>query len=161
MIVIIDNGESYSDHSIDFFECGDVSPDEALALYNRNRSTYSNGGYIIGHADRIDWREDGATRDIVALLPPSDLLVQLTPQRCEGVAHIAATYGDVDDAKARALSRRVLERCVAMWPHLPVYGPSNEALSRCRMFYQESARKLREWIDTNAPRIAAEPSMGR
>ena len=97
-----------------------------------------------------------ATRDIVALLPPSDLLVQLTPQRCEGVAHIAATYGDVDDAKARALSRRVLERCVAMWPHLPVYGPSNEALSRCRMFYQESARKLREWIDTNAPRIAAD-----
>lgn len=66
MILIWDNGRDYSSHDIEFMELGDISLDDAVSLL---RIRYEDG-YVIGTADRIDWRAQGSIGNILDFVSP-------------------------------------------------------------------------------------------
>ena len=65
MILIWDNGEQYSDHSIRFFEIDDL-PVELVAEALKLRDS---DGYVLGTAEKIEWYE-GTTARLAATLTP-------------------------------------------------------------------------------------------
>ena len=59
MIVIIDNGEEYSHHSIYFIDIADSDPWAALPFIVGVKYPQGTGelSYVVGMSDHVDWRD--------------------------------------------------------------------------------------------------------
>jgi hypothetical protein len=57
MILILDNGLHYSDHSIHFVDCDGMDPDEVVKLYVIGRTRTDQKPHEIARAETLEWRE--------------------------------------------------------------------------------------------------------
>jgi hypothetical protein len=64
MIVIIDNGQSYSDHAIYFTDIGDADPERAAPLLLRLSAPEGN---VLGTATSVEWRDPKAVMPVARL----------------------------------------------------------------------------------------------
>jgi hypothetical protein len=76
MIYILDNGNKYSDHAIVFLR-SDVSLDRMAAIIDAvNAGDYQSTWTILGHAERIEWREATLYASLESWLPVDSLLAK-------------------------------------------------------------------------------------
>jgi hypothetical protein len=66
MIIIWDNGRSYSDHGLYFLDIENLPEDQVVEALK----TIHEEGEIIGTVERIDWRDSRATGKLAAFVTP-------------------------------------------------------------------------------------------
>jgi hypothetical protein len=107
VIYILDNAESYSDHTIYFVESDHDSADEvcALLLAHEKRNGRSSDAYIVAVAERFEWR-DGGARALHECIAPGDFFVAVY----EGDASVKVAIDGWNGTKyEEALNRELLD----------------------------------------------------
>lgn len=157
MIYIIDNGEGYSDHRIDFVEVGDVAEAEVIRLYPARC-------YIIARAESLDWRDEDAIDDIGGKVPADRLFALVEPAGWSEVTDDGRRqfngprYGDVrNDVTefSRALLVRVFDNLSRPFDTKRANG-SDEAkanIARANAERLAQATKLRAWLDAHPEHV--------
>jgi hypothetical protein len=100
MILIWDNGGSYSDHTIHFVECGELSPDDVVSFA---RLGYCREARELGRAEQIEWRVAHALEEPSALTGP-----------------VYVIWDETDDTDIAGITTPALEYLINTFPRVSI-----------------------------------------
>lgn len=99
MILIWDDGGQYSDHSVYFVDCGNLSADDVVSFARLSAGPYRNS-YEIARCETLDWRDKSA------MSKPIDLTY-----------HVYVLFDQNDDSDVSGITTAALAYLIDAFPH--------------------------------------------
>jgi hypothetical protein len=127
-VLIFDNGEEYSDHSIDFVDCGPFSPLDAERLFRLGdyvRCCWS----LIAVVDNLDWRDPKALTTLSQIVEP---VMFMHHER-------ALATLKVNEERLKEIGVPLVKKLVRLWHRIP---PSGWETAACM-------KLIEEWLKSN------------